>query len=232
MCIPHQKFLHTAVMFWQPTPSCFVGQEKIPSSSPPKTVTYHKGNSHHPHHNHHHHITIITTPSQNCHLLLDFCEELMQTMMEGVRGTHANFRLNILKRPIGRNHKCRTIGFGSQRRWTKTSQLDFSRCLSSTQMSRHRVLGELIIHMTNYLAKLEIEFKCVRRVLFFGVEVLGFKGGNIYLQWKFSPGQNYNKRVEIFLRSNTEILCEVFPIKEGWSIILLQICPPHKIVSL
>ena len=29
---------------------------------------------------------------QNCHLLLDFCEELMQTMMEGVRGTHANFR--------------------------------------------------------------------------------------------------------------------------------------------
>ena len=43
---------------------------------------------------------------QNCHLLLDFCEELMQTMMEGVRGTHANFRLWIttevnVKFPIG-----------------------------------------------------------------------------------------------------------------------------------
>ena len=41
----------------------FIGQEKI-TSSPPKTVTCHRGNSHHLHHNHqhnHHHITIITT---------------------------------------------------------------------------------------------------------------------------------------------------------------------------
>ena len=37
-------------------------------------------------------IRIVITVPQNCHLLLDFCEELMQTMMEGVRGTHANFR--------------------------------------------------------------------------------------------------------------------------------------------
>ena len=43
---------------------------------------------------------------QNCHLLLHFCEELMQTMADGVRGTHANFRLWITtevnpKFPIG-----------------------------------------------------------------------------------------------------------------------------------
>ena len=35
---------------------------------------------------------VVEFTPQNCHLLLDFCEELMQTMMEGVRGTHVNFR--------------------------------------------------------------------------------------------------------------------------------------------
>ena len=59
----------------------------------------------------------------------------MQTMMEGVRGTHANFRLNIFKRPISKNLFKRPIN--------RNLEVSFNRLWITTEVNKNFPIGLL-----------------------------------------------------------------------------------------